>query len=328
MQHINWAVLGCGDIAKAFMQSIKEVSNASVVACAASHIDRANTFAATHNIPQHFGNYVSMLQERSVNAVYIATTHNFHFEHIKLCLQHGKHVLCEKPLTLNAKQAEEVYTLAANNNLLLVEAVWTRFLPAILAMKKAIQDGVIGNVKAVQANFSLNQELPDTHRLKNKKLAGGALLDLGIYPITIADIVFNKMPSRIISSAQMIPTGVDQNSFYTLEYENGAVAQLSAGFRLNGPTYALIMGDKGSINVPFFLGAKGYELNVDGKDTEYFNYDFPESNNFTFEIQHVTDCLLAHSIESDLMPSSNTIRVMQIMDTIRSQWGLHYPDED
>jgi predicted dehydrogenase len=328
LQHINWAILGCGQIANTFMKSMRSVKGASVIACAAREGERAKAFAQTYSIPEHYGDYAEMLQDRRINAVYIATTHNFHFEQIILCLQHGKHVLCEKPLTLNATQAAKAFTLAEQNGLLLVEAVWTRFLPAIKAVKAIITSGEIGDVLGMQCNFSLNLELPDTHRLKALNLAGGALLDLGIYPITMADIVFDQAPVSITSSVMRANTGVDQNSFYTLEYANGATAQLSAGFKMGGPTQALIMGDKGHIVVPFFLGAKEFEVCLEGEPSETHSYDFPQTNDFTFEIQHVSDCLLAHNYVSNIMPSNTTLRVMTIMDTIRQQWGLRYPAED
>ena len=346
---INWAVLGCGQIAKTFMAGVKSLVHADVIACAASDEARAAAFAESFNIPQHFGDYSSMLQQRSIHAVYIATTHNFHFEHIMLCLQNGKHVLCEKPLTLNADQAKKAFALAKQNNLLLMEGVWTRFLPAISALQAVLDKGSIGNIQCVQANFSLNMQFPDAHRLNNPELAGGALLDLGIYPITIADIIFKKSPVKITSSWIRTSTGVDKNSFYTLEYDTGAVAQLSAGFRMSGPTYANIMGDKGDIYVPFFLGAKSFSVTLNGESPQLHRYDFEESDNFKFEIEHFTQLLLGGSgssqinsqsraaksdcnaeqlLVSDLMPENTTLRVMGIMDTIREQWGLRYPHED
>ena len=360
---INWGVLGCGHIAQTFMAGIADVKNAHVIACAASDATRAADFASTFNIQAHYASYIAMLQQRNIHAVYIATTHNFHFEHIMLCLAHGKHVLCEKPLTLNAQQAQKAYDLAREHNLLLVEAVWTRFLPAIRALQNVLQEGVIGNVQGMQVNFSINRDVPNTHRLKNQSLAGGALLDLGIYPITIADIVFDKTPVNIQSHCIKANTGVDQNSFYTLVYDSGAVAQLSAGFNMSGPIFANIMGDKGFIHVPFFLGAKSFSVTLEGEEPKDYVYDFESNQNFTFEITHMTQILLkglyniAHSnivdtsvdthlnvplasqisdsstlasdtLCSDIMPASTTLRVMSIMDTIREQWGLRYENEN
>jgi predicted dehydrogenase len=337
-------VLGCGHIAKTFMAGIQNVSNAKVIACGARDASRAKAFAESFDIPQHFGDYLRMLHERCIHVVYIATTHNFHFEHIMLCLQNGKHVLCEKPLTLNAKQAKTAYALAEQRNLLLVEAVWTRFLPAIIALQDELAKNTIGNIQCVQANFSFSEDFSDTHRLNNPDLAGGALLDLGIYPITIADIVFGRSPLRISSNYIKSTTGVDKNSFYTLEYDTGAVAQLSAGFGMSGPTYANIMGEKGAISVPFFLGAKSFTVTLDGQAPQVHDYDFDESDNFSFEIAHVTQILLAtlntvsdhantglHSeIQelSNIMSAKTTLRMMSIMDIIRGQWGLRYANED
>jgi predicted dehydrogenase len=334
MQTINWAVLGCGHIAKTFMSGANNVSHAHVMACASSDADRAKAFAEQFGIAQHFGSYQEMLQERSIHAVYVATTHNFHFENILMCLRNGKHVLCEKPLTLNAEQANQCYKLAKQNKLLLIEAVWTRFLPAISALKEVLNANTIGEVQCVQANFSINRELPETHRLNNPILAGGALLDLGIYPITIADIVFGKTPVNIESQHIKARTGVDKNSFYTLQYECGAVAQLSAGFGMSGLCFANIMGDKGHISIPFFLGAKSFTVTLEGQEPQQHSFEFDEADNFKFEIEHVTQILQEalqgnqnKSITSNIMPEETTIRMMRIMDTIRKQWGLSYADE-
>lgn len=332
LTEVNWGVLGCGHIANTFMSSLRNVTKTKAIACAARDISRAKSFAEQYGLTQFFDNYQTMLRQREIHAVYIATTHNFHFEHIMMCLQHGKHVLCEKPLTLNANQARKAFALAKQNNLLLIEAVWTRFLPAILALQSTLAQGVIGNVQCVQANFSLNRELADEHRLNNKQLAGGALLDLGIYPITIADIVFGEVPLNISTSAIKTHTDVDKNSFYTLEYESGAVAQLSAGFRMSGPTYATIMGDKGVIHVPFFLGAKSFTVTLEGEEPVTHEYPFGDQDNFKFEIAHFTQVLLEtnheQQIQSDLMPASTSMRVLSIMDTIRQQWGLVYDNEN
>jgi predicted dehydrogenase len=327
MQQINWAVLGCGHIAKTFMSSVANVDSASVIACAASNGQRALEFAKEHNIETHYASYQEMLNNKNIDIVYIATTHNFHFKHIMLCLKHGKHVFCEKPITLNAQQAKVAFSYAQQNNLMLVEAVWTRFMPAISALKDALKSGIIGNIQCVQANFSLNRELPDNHRLMDKRLAGGALLDLGIYPITIADIVFNKAPVSIESHHTKTHTGVDKNSFYTLKYDSDEIAQLSAGFRLSGSTYANIMGDKGLIQVPFFLGAKEFTVTIEGQAPVRHEYPYDDGDNFKFEIEEVTQTLLNKKMTCDSMPAESTLRVMEIMDAIRRQWGLEYDNE-
>ncbi len=328
MKKIKWAILGCGHIANTFVSSMSHVQDAEIVSCASSDYQRAKDFAQRSKIPHYFDSYNEMLQKREIDAVYIATTHNFHNEQIEMCLRHGKHVLCEKPLVLNATQAQKLYALAEQNRLLLIEAVWTRFLPAILSLQDAINNGVLGDVQCIQANFSLNRDLPKEHRLRNKSLAGGALLDLGIYPISFSDLVMQCAPSKI--STKHIPdiTGVDKNSFYTLEYKSGAVAQLSAGYKLSGPTYARVMGTKGFIEVPHFLGAQSYSLHLEGKDVQNFEFPFTSADNFTYEIKHFNECLQRDDLVSDTLPAATCIRVMSIMDQIREQWGLVYDNEE
>lgn len=327
MKEIRWGVLGCGHIANTFMRSIDTVQDTSVIACAARDENRAKAFANKYEIANAYANYQDMLEQREINLVYIATTHNFHFEHIMMCLKMGKHVLCEKPLCLNTQQAEQAYGLAEQNRLLLVEAVWTRFLPAIIELQKVLANGIIGNIQCLQANFSLNRDLPETHRLLNPNLAGGALLDLGIYPITMADICFAKKPKKVTCDMVKSTTQLDLNSFYTLHYDNGRVAQLSAGSRMSGPTFANIMGNKGSIYLPFFLGAKSFTVTLEGKEPREHFYDYAEGSNFSFEIEHMCDALRKGETVSSIMPKDISLRVLSIMDEIRQKWALVYPNE-
>lgn len=327
MTSIHWAVLGCGQIAQTFMQSVAKVRHAKVVACAASNEVRAKLFAREYDIVEYYDSYQTMLNAANIDAVYIATTHNFHYEQIILCLNHGKHVLCEKPLTLNAQQAERVFALAEHKKLLLIEAVWTRFLPAIQSMQAQLKDNILGEIKSVYANFSLNVDVDESHRLKNPMLAGGALLDLGIYPITLSDLVFTCDPVKITSSVIRSSTKVDENSFYTLEYTDGKTAQLSTGFTISRPTEAVISGDKGFIKIPHFLGAQQYEMSIDGQASQIHQYPFAEGDNFVFEIEHMTQILLSGELRSQVHSTQSTMRVMRIMDEIRAQWGLVYPNE-
>lgn len=340
MKKIKWGVLGCGHISNTFMTSIEAVDCAEVAACAARDGQRAKSFANKYGIKSSYGSYDEMLADRSIHAVYIATTHNFHFEHIMLSLRNGKHVLCEKPLTLNVEQANKAFKLANEMKLLLVEGVWTRFLPAILTVQELIQQGEIGKVQALHANFSLNRDLPTSHRLLNLNLAGGALLDLGIYPLTIADIVFNQEPKHIHSSFIRASTGVDLNSFYTLHYTEGQTALLSAGSRMSGQTFAEVMGEKGRIFIPNFLAAQSFTLHQEGQPEKEVVLPFEQGHNFTAEISSFSQALLhdlnhfqAHPERDNIelackeMPEVNTLRILGIMDTIRRQWGLIYPDE-
>jgi predicted dehydrogenase len=324
---IRWGIIGCGHIAKTFTQSFKASKGGYLKSCAASDVERAQNFAAEHGIRHVHASYQALVADSDIDVIYIATTHNFHFAHIMLCLENNKHVLCEKPLTINAKQALQVKKTAEAKGLLVLEAVWTRFLPAIDALKQSLAEGAIGPIKSMYANFSLNRIMADEHRLLNPRLAGGALLDLGIYPITMADIVFDEIPEKAIASAIMTHTGVDEVSNYLLSYMGGKTALLSAGFRQAAPTECLIYGEKGYIRVPHFLGAKGYEICLDGQATQHIQFDYVDEHKFSFEINHVNKCLQDNKSSSELLPLSKSLQLIELMDDLRGQFNLVYPED-
>lgn len=331
MQDIKWGVIGCGNIANMFATSLKALGSGSILAGASRTPGRAAEFALKHNAERAYTDYEALAMDPDIDAVYIATTHNFHYENAKLCLKHGKHVLCEKSFTVNANQASELIELASEKGLFLMEAVWTRFLPAIVELQKRLAAGVIGEVKTVTANFCLGftgNVFSDEHRLKNPALAGGALLDLGIYPITFASIVFGKEPIRIQSSAVMTDTGVDESSFYLLDYEDGCRAMLSSSLTDTAPNEGIIYGSKGFIRVPLFWAAGEFEIHPnDTAEPETVKLPYIEGENFKFEIAHAMECIEAKKTESDIMPLYTTLSIMQTMDTLRSQWGLKYDFE-
>lgn len=199
--------------------------------------------------------------------------------------------------------------------------------PGIGKLQELLAEGIIGEIRTVKADFSVAGEFGSEHRLKNKALAGGALLDLGIYPITFASIVFGDEPIRIQSSAVMGDTDVDDRSFYLFDYEGGRRAMLSSSFTHNAPTEAIVCGTKGYIRVPHFLGAVQLEIHCEGEDAEIFDLPFDNGENFKFEIAHAIECMAAGKLESNILPLSKTWAIMETMDTLRSQWGLKYSGE-
>lgn len=327
MQDIKWGIIGCGGIANAFATGLKALETGTLLAGASHTPGKAQAFAEKHGLERFYSTYEALAADPDVDAVYVATTHNFHYENVKLCLEHGKHVLCEKPFTINAAQAEELIALARKNNLFMMEAVWTRFLPAIRGMQELVAAGVIGEVLTVKADFCISGEFGAEHRLRNKALAGGALLDLGIYPITFADIVFDAWPSRIQSSAVIGDTGVDDRSAYLFDYEAGRRAILYSSFTTAGLIEGLVCGSKGCIRVPRFLGATQFLVELPGQAVQCHDYPVPEPERFKFEIAHAMDCIAANKLESDILPLAKTLGVMRIMDTLRAQWGLKYEGE-
>ncbi len=328
MKTIRWGVIGCGGIANKFAASLAALPEGELYAGASRSPGKAETYVEKHQAQVAYSDYESLVNDPSVDVLYVATTHNFHFECVKLCLEHGKHVLCEKPITISARQAKELIELAAEKKLFLMEAMWTRFLPAIRKLQELLADGVIGDVLTVRADFCVGGiDFDAAHRLRNKELAGGALLDLGVYPISFADIVFGAVPTQVQGHAFIGDTEVDDRSFYQLEYEGGRHAQLSSSFTHCAPLEGMVMGSKGYIRVPFFLHARELEICRHGEEPEVQEFWFPDEEGFKFEIAHVMECLAAGKTESDIYPLSKTLAIMQVMDTLREQWNLNYPDE-
>ena len=329
MQEIRWGIMGCGGIAHMFATSLRALDRGTLLAGASCTPGRAAEFAKKHGMARAYTDYGSLVADPEVDAVYIATTHNFHFENVRLCLENGKHVLCEKPFTVNAAQAKELIELARTKNLFMMEAVWTRFLPAIIKLRELLAEGVIGEVLTARADFCITGEFGAEHRLRNKALAGGALLDLGIYPITFAALVFDEPPARIQSSAVLGETGVDERSFYLFDYSGGRRAMLSSSFTHAAPTEALVCGSRGYIRIPEFLG--GQELQIhrnDETEPETLFFPYGEGENFSFEITHAMDCMAEGKTESNILPLAETLAIMQTMDALRAQWGLKYDGEN
>jgi predicted dehydrogenase len=328
MQEVRWGIIGCGGIANTFATSLSALDSGILLAGASHTEGKAAVFAEKHGLKRSYADYRELVADPDIDAVYVATTHNFHYENVKLCLEHGKHVLCEKPFTVNAGQARELIQLAQAKNLFLMEGLWTRFLPAIIHLQELLADGAIGEVQSVFAHFFLGLDLSPEHRLRNKALAGGALLDLGVYPINLAAIVFGQQPLKIESAADMdAETGVDASSYYFFDYGHGRRAVLSSSYVQAAPNEALVCGTKGFIRLPHFHGAKELHLYRTDQAPEVLEFSYVEGENFKYEIAHAIDCIAAGKTESDIMPLSETLAIMETMDALRAQWSLTYPGE-
>jgi len=327
MKTIKWGIIGCGRIAHKFAKSLQTLDHVELVAGASRTPGRAADFAAAFDMARSHADYEALVAEPEIDAIYVATTHNFHHENVKLCLERGKHVLCEKPLTVNAHQAAELIKLARAKNLFLMEGMWTRFLPSTVRLNELLAAGVIGEVLTLKADFCRKMTDDPEHRLRKKSLAGGALLDLGIYPIAFASMLFGSQPARIQSSAAMGVTGVDERSFYLLDYPAGRTAQLSVSFGYDLPVDAYICGTKGVIHVPGFMHAQDFTICRNGEEPEHVSMPFDMDTGFCFEIAHAMECIRVGKTESDVMPLDETLQIAQTMDLLRTQWGLEYPGE-
>jgi predicted dehydrogenase len=323
---IRWGFLGCGHIAHSFVKALLSLPEAQAIAAAAQTPGKAEAFARQYGIPRAYTSYEQLAADPEVDIVYVATTHNFHYENALLCLRHNKHVLCEKPFTINATQAQELITLAKKNKLFLMEAVWTRFMPAILAIQAKLTQGMIGTIQKVQADFWIRVPFNPNHRLYNRELAGGCLLDLGIYPLTFADLVFHEAPVKTTGNAVIGQTGVDETSYYLLEYKNGCIAQLSSSCRASAPIRGLIVGDKGYIEVPSFLYPQEFSIHLAEGKEETVRAPF-NVNGYEYEIAESMRCLREGLQESPLMTTDKTLDILKLMDELRRGWNLKYPGE-
>lgn len=324
-EKIRWAILGAGNIAKAFVKDFPFMQRAELVAVAASSKAKAQQFALEHQIPQAMS-YQELFDNLEIDAVYIATTHNFHLEQSLACIRSGKAVLCEKPITVNDSQFNMLAAAARENKVFLMEALWTWFLPAIQKARQWIKEGRIGQLKIVQADFSFPSEYNPEGRLYNPQLAGGALLDIGIYPIALTDFLMGRNPDVIVASGSLTSTGVDERVGILLEYGNvSATLYASIVARMNNT--ASLFGTAGRIDIPEFWKAGHCRLyDTDGQLQDEF-IDDRISRGFIFEMQHANDCILAGKTESDIAGFEASKRLQEIMTTVRKQIGVRYPFE-
>lgn len=323
---IHWGIIGCGNISEKFATCLEPLEKAELTAVASQTPGKAEQFASKFENPRAYNSYQELVEDSDVDIVYIGTTHNFHHEHTILALNNGKHVLCEKPISLNARFAQEMVDLAQERNLFLMEAVWTRFHPATLKLVELIKAGVIGDVFTVQADFSISREFDPTHRLYNPDLGGGALLDLGIYPLTFANLVYNDFPKAFKTSAVLSKSGVDETSAYLLEYEGGKTAILSSSCRSSSPHLGLVIGSKGHISVPNFFHPQELLIHSVGKEEQHLKLPY-DLLGYGPEAEEVMRCLKEGLLESPLMPWATSIEMMKMMDSFRAEWGMKYPGE-
>ncbi len=322
---INWGILGPGNIANQFATGLQAVRGAKLLAVGSRSQEKADAFADKFSAPKRHASYEALAADPDVHVVYIATPHPAHKDAALLCLEHGKAVLCEKPFMVNAREAAEVIQSARAKDLFLMEAMWSRFFPGMVHVRKLLADGVIGEARMLQADFGFRAGVNPEGRLFSPALAGGGLLDVGVYPLSLASMIFGT-PTQVTGVAQMGETGVDEQAAISLLYNEGRIASLTTGVRINTPHEAVILGTDGSIKLhsPWWKPA-ALTINAGGKSDEV---TIPyESVGMNYEAQEVVDCLRAGKTESAVMPLDETLSIMKTMDELRRQWGLKYPME-
>jgi len=321
---VRWGIIGTGGIAAKFADATRLVPDAELLAVGSRAQASADAFGDTHAIPRRHPSYEALVADPDVDAVYVATPHNAHHANTLLALEAGKHVLCEKPLAVNAGQAAEMIEVARGKGLFLMEAMWTRFLPTWVDVKARLDAGEFGAIRALQADFCIEGTYDPKHRLWNPDLAGGALLDLGIYPVSLASWLLGP-PRGWSTWAELAPTGVDQRAAITFTYDGGCFAQLNTASDVWSMGEAQVVTQKAVVRVNrLFLDARSYEV-VDFDRTETVRR--PYENGFTFQIEHVIERIGTGLAESDVMPLDESLEILRTMDALRAEWGVRYPFE-
>ncbi len=319
------ALLGPGRIAATVAPALVKLPEIECYAVASRDPDRARAFAETFGFQKAYGSYEEMLRDPQVELVYITTPHSHHYEQMLLCLEHGKHVICEKAFTVNASQAKKVFALAREKGLYAAEAIWTRYMPSRKIIQDVLDSGIIGTPQVVTGNLSYNVAFKP--RLVDPNLAGGALLDVGIYGLNFALMHFGNDVQRVESSVQLTPAGVDGSESITLTFRDGRMAVLNHSMFVRSDRKGIFHGDKGYIVVENINNPQSVSV-YDAADHLLAHYDVPEQiNGYEYEFQEAVRCIQAGKLESSSMPWAETVRVLELMDALRAQWGLVYPME-
>ena len=322
-QKIKWAIMGPGSISVAFLHDLR-LAGMHVEAVGSRSLDRAESYAKKHSISRAYGSYEELVADPNIDIVYIATTNNAHFANAKLALSSGKHVLLEKPFTLDAAQAIELVGISRSNNVFLMEAMWTRFLPNHSVLFEKLDQGLIGTPLYLFADHNQNLPKHSHQRLYDPALGGGSLLDLGVYPISLAHRLFGK-PTRIQASAALMDGNIDESVGAIFEYSGGRQALLHSSIRAAGPVKAFILGDAGRIDMEKSFYEHSTFTAFDLEDNVLFKYEGNiEGRGMQYQALEVERCVTAGLNESPTMSLDETVQIMEVMDQIRSLTGIEY----
>lgn len=320
---LRWGVLGTGGIAHSFLEGLRATPTAQVTAVGSRTRERAEEFADAWGIPQRHGSYEDLAKSPDVDAVYVATPHPWHHPNTLTCLNAGKHVLVEKPMAMNALQVSEMVAAARDNDCFLMEAMWTRYLPASRLVRDLVDDGAIGEVCWVSAEFGSNVPYDPDHRIFNADLGGGALLDLGVYPLAFASQYLGEL-TVVGATRQLSPDHmVDTHTTVLVRGANGATGSLACASRSTLPNRAVLAGSKGWLQIPHFWAATNVVLHRDGHEPEEFHRPF-RANGYEYEAEEVARCVAAGERESPDMPWAESLHLARITDQIRDVGELVY----
>lgn len=318
-------ILGCGVMAETFADTLRQMGEVECYAAASRTLKRAEEFAGKYGFKKAYGSYEELCADPEVELIYIATPHSSHFDNMKLCIRHKKPVLCEKSFTVNAREAEQIREYAEQEQVFVAEAIWTRYMPSRNMIQEIIDSGIIGDISVLTANLSY----PISHkeRIMRPELAGGALLDIGVYGVNFAMMHFGTDIERIESSVRMTDTGVDAMESITIFFRGGRMAVLTHDIYSRSDRKGIFYGEKGYIIVENINNPQSISV-YDTEDRLVRRMDVPKQiSGYEYEVLECIDAVRSGEKESTSMPLSDTIKVMEIMDQLRGQWGLVYPRE-
>ena len=323
----NWGILGTGTIAHLVAEDLALLPNAELTAVGSRAQERADAFGDTFDVPHRHGSYEALVANPDLDVVHVASPHSAHLEHATMALEAGCAVLCEKPLALNAEQAERIIATARRRDQFLMEAMWTRFLPVMDDVRRLVHDEqALGDVHLLQADIGVAQSFDPTHRLFDPALGGGALLDLGVYPLAFAFDLFGP-PDTVTSSAVIGETGIDEQCAAVFRYDDGTQAVWHASVRADAGRTCVLAGTGGRLRGTraWWKGAP-FELTRDDGTAETWARPY-EGNGYQFEAAHVMHCLREGWTESPRMPLDESHALLETMDALRAEWGVIYPQE-
>lgn len=326
---MKWGILATGNIAAKFATTVNLMEDEqSLAACASRTMERAKEFADRFGIAKAYDSYEAMVQDAEVEAVYIATPNNMHYDNCRMCLEAGKHVLCEKPFTINRREAEELFSLAEEKGLFIMEAFWIRFLPALQELKKLLADGVIGNVVWARSDYGFVTKGARKDRKFDSALAGGALLDIGIYNLGFMRMVMgDEQPEEFSSHYHINEYGTDDFSTILLKYPGGKSACVTTSIGMDMPRQAVIYGTGGSIVLDDFQHAQKFLVKPSEGDA--YTVELPEEiNGFEYQIREAERCVKAGLNTGEILKKEDTLEILELMDRIRESWGLKFACEN
>lgn len=323
---VRWGLLGTGTICRTFAQALAAVPGSTLQAVGSRAQTKAQDFARQFGAVRSWGSYEALVADPEVDAVYIGTPHPWHAEHTRLALSAGKSVLCEKPFALNAEEAERMVAQARAQGLFLMEAMWTRFLPITAQVQRWINEGRIGDLRVLRADFGFRTPWNPTSRWLAPELGGGALLNVGVYPVSYSALLLGHKPTTVQSCVNLGSTGVDEQALILFHYPSGAMAQLGCAVRTRLTQQAELLGTEGKIVVPNFFRAEELVWTSSSGQTETIS--FPHAvNGFEYQIREVARCLSLGLMESPILPLDESLAVMRLLDQIRAPWCLRDPAE-